>query len=128
VLSIFVIFTLKKKGVSRPAGWAASRPSWPSNPPGSMFSRAVEVMAETRGMQRRLASWRRRLEASWFGACRLLRRSLCKLLEDDSLISECVRQPLCSGPTEKSQLSIPIPPLGSSHGLDRFLRFLVFWC
>jgi hypothetical protein len=53
-----------------------------------MFSRAVEVTAETRRMQRRLASWRRHLEASWFGACRLLRRSLRKLLEDDSLISE----------------------------------------
>jgi hypothetical protein len=52
-----------------------------------MFSRAVEVTAEIRGMQRRLASWRRRLEASWFGACRLLRGSLRKPLEDDSLIS-----------------------------------------
>ncbi|XP_035820939.1 uncharacterized protein, partial [Zea mays] len=29
---------------------------------------------------------------------------------------------------EKSQLSVPISPLDSSHGLDRFLRFLVFWC
>jgi hypothetical protein len=26
------------------------------------------------------------------------------------------------------QLSVPIPPVGSSHGLDRSLRFLVFWC
>jgi hypothetical protein len=29
---------------------------------------------------------------------------------------------------EKSQLSVPISPLDSSHGLDRFIRFLVFWC
>jgi hypothetical protein len=38
------------------------------------------------------------------------------------------RCPLAKSSLENRKLSVPLPPLGSSHGLDRFLRFLVFWC
>jgi hypothetical protein len=120
-MSILDFHLIKKK---EPAGWAASRPGGRAAHHDGTFSRtAAAVLGRKKLARGESKGW------AAGGGVLLLPISMASLAQP--LLTRRLKYggllPALEI-AEKSHLSVPIPPLDSSHGLDRFLRFLVFWC